>query len=832
LCRHLEKKLALQELQQQLAELTANHVAAMEATKAAHCREIETLKESLPTDKDASAFNTAVVTYDQAAAGIQGSVDMVPSTRGLYQDSLLDVRRSMQDLAALYQTKCQHTAFLQSRLDTVAEFIAHVGSLDQSESDTAREHPAGDLCSSESAVNSPADILATVRNFALGFQQSRSDFPLQVENLQRVDRCDSRHVQLAVQQSGAGDEASDCLTSQLLQDCQLDSRDRQVDPESSKLETLTESSEICSESLSDRMDQLEQLKTAAKSENHSLDLVSEMQCLREKIAALEAERDVLESRLSRKSHDLESLSSERASVHQGECDASTEELQSSQSQMTGLADELRGCRESSAELETRLEASVAECADLKQQLVALSSELESCKQQYDHSLQSLQRERDSYRSRLHDEHSELEKLAEEICSLKENSKRLKSEIREKDEMNRASEAELQQLQAKLVELQKKAEESSDEQLSLKEDDDVKTAEMSAVEQRLNAKAAELTEVKEMYEAKTAQLSLTIEQLNNRLESDKMAWDAELTILTDSHNAALEAKDSEVAKLTAAVDSLKESLSSQQDELTSALQRKDEAICLAEVRHRSELAGVTERFEKQVSELESERCHSVEEHRERIARMEQSDVELNTQLIALTEKFNSVTEYMTNAEQLVDDYRSKVERLSAERDELIRVSTAASAELTRRDAELVALKEQIQLLKQQHSMPAVNGEAEMAAVINRDGSEPSVIGSSPQTSLDGLETETRSPNNTQGESVESLQLAGQVNDLQQQQQQSGDNAVLSEHVIEQLKREHRADIQRLEDQHNAKVVQLIKDFNAEMAAHEKELRETANSDLGL
>jgi len=618
-CLRAEKNVALQELQQQL---TANHEAAIEAMKTAHCEEIESVKESLTAKTTvAGAFDvhTAALTNKQAAGtkkSASDSVDVVP------RHVSLDLC-SLRDLAALYHTKCQHAAWLQSKLDTVTEFIAYTDNLGKS---------ADDLCN-VTREDSPANILVAVRTFALGFRQNILSFPLQVENLQRLNKYNSRRKQFVVRKLGG--------------------------------ETAELSFEVSHSYMSAAM-----------------------------------------------VHDNEPSSSSeaKASVKLSECDQ--------ESRMDS-----RPCYSDSRPCYSDVEAA--------------------------------------------------------------------------------------------------------------------------------------SEVKEVDESTTGQLLSKIDELQTRLELDKTSWDAEVIKLTDCHTAALEAKDREVAELKAAVDSLKETHA----ELTSALQRKDEMICAANERHRTELASVMEK----ICKLESEHYRTVEEHRERIAEMEQSDVELNSQLIAVTEKFNSVTEYMTSAEQLMKDYESKVDRLSAE-------LVSASTELLVKDAEIVALKEQMQLLQQPHTMPVaniMNSDSEVAAEINRDHSEL------PDSMHVSLHSETCRPNSTRLENVDALKLrqerfyvTGRFNEQQSRdatsskehksrdatsskeqqqsrdatsskQQQSRDATSSKEHksrdatsskeqVIEELKCEHEAAIEYLQDLHSAKVLQLIKDFDA----HEKELRETMNSDFGL
>jgi len=307
-------------------------------------------------------------------------------------------------------------------------------------------------------------------------------------------------------------------------------------------------------------------------------------------------------------------------------------------------------------------------------------------------------------------------------------------------------------------------------------------------------------------------------------------DAKESKLTDSRTVELETKDSEIADLTRTVDSLKEMLSSQQDELSSMIRSKVEMIRSADEKLRSEVAEVTEKFEKRISELELEHRRTVGEYRQRIVAMERSDVELNTQLIAVTEKFNSVTEYTASAERVIEDYQSKAERWAAEREDIMKAAETARTELSEREAEIVALKEQIQMLKSHfevHETPAANAkdvEVQVADAINRDNCNP-------------LDSKTSSADDAHQENGELMKPPEQENfnpTRQPNDQPSETAASLKEQhkqVIDQMKLEHRAAIQDLEDQHNLKVIQLIKDFNTQMATQEKELQESMNSSLG-
>ena len=738
LCLCVEKNLALQELQQQLqqqlAELTAKHEAAIEAMKTAHCKEVDSLKETFSAATAASAFDTrraAVATESHGAA------DVVPFSCGLHYDSALDVR-SLKDLAALYHNRCQHVAFLQSKLDAVTEFIAYIDNLDTS-ADTAKEHFADDLGKHESGASTEdfcAKILAALRTFVLGFRQTVSDFPLQVENFQRLDRYNSQRVQFAVCKSGKDTDELSCQECQLVSGCLED-------------------------------------------DAVSVGLVA---------AGGSEDKASLNVELPYQEH--------KSQMHSRTC----------------YDDAAMAVEYTDGGIELRKE--IVNAADVEEAAVIamkLTQEMRSWNEGHlNHSDDTLNGQFTEQRSRQLE--LQTAALMDAVSELSQHKDKTGS---------RASE------------MSKLSTDAETDQAALKEDCDSKTAELGTVAQRLYAKTAELAQLKELYETKTAQLSWKIDELQNRLQLNETLSDAERTRLTYSHSAALEAKDAEVAKLKVAIDNLKETLTLQQDEQTSVLLRKEEMICLAEERHRSELAGMVDNFEKRISELKCEHDRTVEEHRERIAQMEQSDIELNTQLMAVTEKFNSVTEYTTSTEQLIDDYQSKLDSLSAEREGLISAAETASSELLLRDAEIAALKEQIQLLKQPPSVPVVSVKNEEVAVINCDNSKPPVIGNSAHTSLHGPESETTyNLNNTQHENVElqheSFYLTGQVNE----QWQCEETGSVREQAVEQLKWEHRAAIQHLEDEHNAKVIQLVKDFNAEMAAHETELRATMNSDFGL
>lgn len=299
-------------------------------------------------------------------------------------------------------------------------------------------------------------------------------------------------------------------------------------------------------------------------------------------------------------------------------------------------------------------------------------------------------------------------------------------------------------------------------------------------------------------------------------------DVEVLKLKESHTAELEAKDSEIFTLTRSVDTLKEVLSAQHDELSSAVRSKDEMISSADEKHRFEIAAITERFEKKICELEQGHHRTVEEYCQRIAAMEQSDVELNTQLIAVTEKFNSVTEYTANAERVIEDYRLKADKWAAEREEIVKFADTARATLSDKEAEIITLKEEIQLLKQPvHDRPVPN--------VKNVETETADICEAPSPRL---YRETYSLDNSHGECDELVKVQQENYNLTQQQADS--TASLKEqheNVIEHMRSQHRAVIHDLEEQHNLKVVKLIKDLNAQMAAHEKGLQESMQNDLG-
>jgi len=310
--------------------------------------------------------------------------------------------------------------------------------------------------------------------------------------------------------------------------------------------------------------------------------------------------------------------------------------------------------------------------------------------------------------------------------------------------------------------------------------------------------------------------------------------SEVNKVTDLLAVQLETKESEIAALTKTVDNLKEMLSSQCDELSSALRNKDEELSTAREKHRSELAELTENFEKRILELKSEHHRTMEEYRQRIVDMERSDVELNTQLLAVTEKFNSVTEFTAGAELAIAEYRSKAEKWSAEREDLMRAAEAADAKLSEREAEIAALKEQLRVIEPASDI--VNATSADVDLINHDNNDTSQpVENSPHLSSQIPDISTTSPGGALRENDELVkQRQENFNVPNQQQEQSEVVASLTEQhrqTVEQMRLEHRAAIRDLEDQHNTKIIQLMKDFNTEMATHEKELRESINSDRG-
>jgi len=567
LCPRAEKDVAVQALQQQLDELTASHEAAIEAMKTTHCEEMESLKNALSSQISPDAFETrtASATNEPASSMQSNSVsgegqDVGLTTCGFCQGSLSAAPRNVRELAALYDNERQRAHFLQSKLNTVTEFITYVDNLDES-TGTVNLHLSDELCKDDSdvnTVNSRANVLAAARAFAVSFRQAVSDFPLQVENLQRTGKFSSHCMQLSVLQEGD--------------------------------EVVT-----------------------------------------------------------------------------------------------------------------------------------------SAEQSYEN----------------------MRPTCPEITSMS-------------------------------------------------------VAAVDDGEQR----------------------------------NDNRSPDPEVIKLTESFTIELETKNSEIAALTQTIDSLKEMLSSQHDELSSAVRSKDEIICSAKEKHRSEVAAVTEKFENKISDLESEHRRSVEEYHRRIAEMEQSDIELNTQLIAVTEKFNSVTEYMAGAERVIEEYRLKADKWSAERDDYMKATETACAELSKREAEIVELKEQIRLLKPSPDVrgtPVSNVELEVVDLVNSGNCEPPLISNAIQSSLPKLNGEISSPENTRPENDTANPQQENLNLTQQPYLQHREtSASLKEHhsqIIEQMRLEHHAAIQDLEEQHNSKVVQLIKDFSVQMATHEKELQESMNSDYG-
>ena len=872
MCRCVEKNLALQELQQQLAELTASHEAAVEEMKDVHCKEVETLKDTLSAEMAASAFDTVGDGQRHSA------VDMVPLTRGgLYLNNSLDVR-SLRELASLYHTKCQHAAFLQSKLSSVSEFIACIDS-----------QPASENKSHVSTDDSCANVLEAVHTFALGFQQSMSDFPLQVENLQRLNRCSSsQRVQMAVRSCGNETHETSSSSEPPSHDCCVASNYQQVDSVvrgsigtvDEKAVTAQSSDEVkqsCSveeqlknvnrrrlelqtAALVSAVAQLSQYKAKAESQ------ASEISRLRQDIEHLQTKN---ETDISAEIADQGAHEENLCSVLQLELSAMKDRASQLQQQASSLQNDKDLLQEMAKQQAAELETKAKTIKTLDDKVLMLSSEVDSKSQQMEEKLfelESLNKSFEMCRMQLHakmgetaagwrrcgqsenhveDVRTELPCLKGKIAALDTETDQLRGSQTSQDFEGILSErasGSPRECDVLTEELPGSCENNSQETGVVNELDlgtakldtvvELSSAEYTDVKQQLVMLATELETCQQQSE-QTLQLLLT-ERVSHQCELhdkvSKLEESARETcqdskrLNSEIYATAVEMKGCEVTRLKAAADSLKETLSLQRSELISALQRQDELIGLGEERHRSELAGVVERFEKKISDLEGEHYRTLEEHRERIAEMEQIDMELNTQLIAVTEKFNSVTEYTTDAERLIKDYQSKVDRLSTERQEFVIAAETTSGELLQRDAEIVALKEQVQLLKQPpFATPVANGETELAVVINNDDSQLHI-------SLHGLESEMCSLNDTQHEDAELS--------LQQQQLtepvESGHASLRGQPlgVIERLRCDHHAVIQHLKDDHNEKVVQLVKDFTAEMSAHDYELRETMKTDLGL
>jgi len=608
---------------------------------------------------------------------------------------------------------------------------------------------------------------------------------------------------------------------------ELQSRSNELEERSAEFAAAYESLEMS------RNEMKTEIKWAITQRN---DLTNELQRLKENVTALETERDDLMNQVGQKSAEFEGVLATRDSEYRTKCDALVEELRISRERAVQLANELQHSADSSKSLEASAEAAGVEVADLKQQLVLLRSELNSFRRESEQASQLLEKERDLCKSELAEKGSELEKSEEEVCRLTEIVERLNVDVAEKDKSGKETEMALrhvtEQCDAQLVELRSLR--TNCEQAQLEEDGHLNS--VSELEEKLHEKTHELTLVREEYEVKITQLSSKVDDLIGQLESDRRSREAEVDKVTASHAVELEAKESEMAILKSAIDDLQE----MHDELALAVQSKEEAIASVEGRHSLELAAMAEKCEAKVSDLEREHHLVVEELRQKVAEMEQSDVELSTQLIAVTEKFNSVTEFAASAKRTIEEYRSKAEGWTAERQEMMTAGEVLSAKLVEREEEIGALREQMRMLK------AAADAQDVAAATAEDGSmEASYDGSqqignssrenSESVSLPGPDKETCGAGaSARNGDLLTLGLENLDPPLQPEHQHFADLSSQKEkyeQLIEQMKMDHRAAMQDLEDQHNGKVIQLIKDFNTQIATNEKEIKETMNCDVG-
>jgi len=783
LCLHVEKNLALKELQQQLVELTANHEAAIEAMKTAHCEDVESLRKALSsqTALDASEMLPPAATNEPVNSIPSDSVsgDAVDTVSAACDSS--SRVRAVRDLAALYHNECEHTACLQSRLTTAREFITYIDNLDQLPSDGLHKDK-----SDTTMENSHADILAAVRAFALDFRQAASELPLQVENLQRVEKLTTHRTLLSVLQ--ASEEGYDLPRStELLPENQQ--------PTSS-----------CSE--------ISFVATAVAHDDELRNVTAPGISVNEEPAKDDCQSPV---HLGTCNGDMDLVNEDaydgrvRKENNRGEQQGSAEEgTATEQMPLKEDCDSKPKILENAAELARVRGEYEARIVQLSLKIEELQDKLELDRKLWDAKMTEVT---DSHTAELRTKDSELETLTRTIDSLKEKLSSQDGELQNKLESDRKMwDGEMTKLT------------------------DLHTAELEIKDSEIETLMRTVGSLKEM-------LSSQHDELQNKLQSERELWAAEDAKVTDLRAAELKTKDSEIETLTQNIDSLKDMLSSQHDELSSVVRSKEEIICSAEEKHRLEVAAVTESFEKKISELEREHYRIVEEYRQRISEMERSDVELNTQLIAVTEKFNSVTEYTASAERAIEDYRSKAEKWAAEREEMVKAAEMVHAELSEKEAEIVALKEQLQMLRPPspssvHDTPVLNlnnVDMEMADVINRDRHEPVPVRNFSHSTSQRLDNEVCSSDNSRHEN-ELVKLQRENFDLIQQlnQQQSESMASLKEQherFVEQMRSEHRAAMRDVEEQHNAKVINLVKDFNAQMATNENELQKSMKSDLG-
>ncbi|XP_011609555.2 centromere-associated protein E isoform X4 [Takifugu rubripes] len=406
--------------------------------------------------------------------------------------------------------------------------------------------------------------------------------------------------------------------------------------------------------------ELEERQLSGSSADGSLpsqELQNQIQCLKEELLNIKAERDALWSEKD------------------ASCSNSLQEKRDLQSRLTSLTEEKE-------ELQSRLVALGEDKEALQNSLISLTEE----KEELQSHLTSLSKEKEELHSHLASLVEKKEDVKSSLLSLTEEKEELQSRLMALGEDKEA-------LQSSVLSLSKEKEELKSRLMSLGEDKkDVKSSLMSLTEEKeeLQSRLIALGEDNEALQSSVQSLSKEKEELQSRL----MALGEDKADVKSSFMSLTEEKEELQSHLT--------SLSKEKEELHSHLaslvEEKEELqsrlVSLGEEKEdlQRSLLSLTEEKEELQSHLTS-LSKEKEELKSHLVSLGEDKEDVKSSLMSLTEEKEELQSHLTSLSKEKEELKSRLESLCEEKEALQNSLMSLSGEKEELQSNLTSLSEE-------------------------------------------------------------------------------------------------------------------------------------------